>query len=249
MKRIAGVAIASCCLWGALWGRVAPIGTEFQVNTYTTSMQDWASVASDGAGNFVVVWRSAGQDGSSWGVFGRAFDSTGMPTCPDFQVNTYTTSYQYRPSVAMDEAGNFVVVWESGGQDGSSIGVFGQRFFGRSPALTDPLAGDTLDCSNPRLIRPTLAWDDDGYDRFRVFIGWDPGFGTGHQVTSGDTLLGKTYWTPSAKKWRKACANALAVNPADPTLYVKVFGVDRDLPKSDPARKIDSGIVQVNAQP
>ena len=35
------------------------------------------------------------------------------PTGPEFQVNTYTTLWQKDPSVAMDDAGNFVVVWSS----------------------------------------------------------------------------------------------------------------------------------------
>jgi large repetitive protein len=35
---------------------------------------------------------------------------------------------QYNSSVAADPAGNFVVVWQSLGQDGSGFGIFGQRF-------------------------------------------------------------------------------------------------------------------------
>ena len=41
-----------------------PSGTEFQVNTYTTNNQVFPSVASDSAGNFVVVWQSRGSAGS-----------------------------------------------------------------------------------------------------------------------------------------------------------------------------------------
>ena len=43
---------------------------------------------------------------------------------PEIRVNTYTTSDQARPAVAADAAGNFVVVWDSLGQDGSGQGVF-----------------------------------------------------------------------------------------------------------------------------
>jgi hypothetical protein len=35
---------------------------------------------------------------------------------------------QNLPAVATDTSGNFVVVWESNSQDGSSDGVFGQRY-------------------------------------------------------------------------------------------------------------------------
>jgi hypothetical protein len=105
-----------------------PRGSEFQINTFTPSFQRRPSLASDAAGNFVVVWLSQGQDGSEWGVFGQRFDASGAPRGSEFQVNTYTTGYQYGLAVASNAAGNFVVVWSSYGQDGSYNGVFGQRY-------------------------------------------------------------------------------------------------------------------------
>ena len=45
----------------------------------------------------------------------------------------YTTGSQDRPSVASDAVGNFVVAWDSSGQDGSDCGVFAQRFGGLQP--------------------------------------------------------------------------------------------------------------------
>ena len=106
----------------------APVGGEFQVNTYTTGPQAYAAVTADGLGNFDVVWASTGQDGSLDGVFGRRFNSAGTPLAGEFQANTYTTGNQQFPAVAADGAGNFVVVWGSTDQDGSSTGVFGRRF-------------------------------------------------------------------------------------------------------------------------
>jgi hypothetical protein len=103
-------------------------GVEFQVNSYTTSDQGYPKVSSDAAGDFVVVWYSRGQDGSLTGIFGRRYDATGTAQGVEFQVNSYTTSYQFNPNVASDAIGNFVVVWNSYGQDGDSSGVFGQRF-------------------------------------------------------------------------------------------------------------------------
>ncbi len=44
------------------------------------------------------------------------------------QVNTYTTYDQKDADIAIDPAGGFVVVWVSYRQDGSSNGIFGQRF-------------------------------------------------------------------------------------------------------------------------
>jgi hypothetical protein len=105
----------------------ARVGGEFRVNTYTTSYQYHAAVAMDPSGRFVVVWDSNGQDGSSYGVFGQRHDASGMPLGGEFRVNTYTTSSQDSPAVAVDATGGFVVVWVSE-QDGSSNGIFGRRY-------------------------------------------------------------------------------------------------------------------------
>ena len=51
-----------------------------------------------------------------------------QPVGSEFQVNTYTTSFQYRPAVSSDADGDFVVVWRSYRQDGSSSGIFSQRY-------------------------------------------------------------------------------------------------------------------------
>jgi hypothetical protein len=105
-----------------------PLGAEFRVNTYTTEEQSYPSVSSDSSGSFVVAWESYSQDGSSKGVFGQRYDSSGAPLGPEFRVNTNTPSQQYRPDVAADASGNFVVVWHAAGQDGSAYGVAGQRY-------------------------------------------------------------------------------------------------------------------------
>src|SRR5258706_15130347 len=43
---------------------------------------------------------------------------------PEFRVNTYSTNYQKLPAVAVDGAGNFVVVWQSAEpQEGGEVGA------------------------------------------------------------------------------------------------------------------------------
>jgi hypothetical protein len=106
----------------------APLGPEFRVNTYTSGYQAIPDVALDASGNFVVVWLSDAQDGSTEGIFGQRYASTGAPLGAEFRVNTYTTGGQTAPLVAADTLGNFVVVWDSEEQDGADYGVFGQRF-------------------------------------------------------------------------------------------------------------------------
>ncbi len=105
-------------------------GSEFRVNSYTTSYQNIPRVARHSLGSFVVVWESYGQDGDDTGVFAQRYDSSGVAQGPEFRVNTYTTGFQGSPDVALLSAGGFVVVWESYGQDGSDDGVFAQRYDG-----------------------------------------------------------------------------------------------------------------------
>jgi hypothetical protein len=137
-----------------------PVGPEFRVNTYTTGSQRFPSLAAGAAGNFVVVWGSDLQDGSSYGNFGQRYNNSGPPLGPEFRVNTYTTSTQSRPSVAADPAGNFVVVWHSNTQDGSSTGVFGQRYDSFGAPLGPEFRVSTFTTNTQ--YRPTVATDSLG---------------------------------------------------------------------------------------
>ncbi|MEH1885096.1 beta strand repeat-containing protein [Nostoc sp.] len=104
-------------------------GNEFKVNTYTTKDQRNSTVAMDAAGNFVISWTSFGQDGSSSGIYAQRYDSSGVAQGNEFKVNTYTTSSQDNPTVAINaNNGDFIISWTSDGQDGSSDGVYAQRY-------------------------------------------------------------------------------------------------------------------------
>ncbi len=105
-----------------------PIGSEFQINTYTTDAQDSASVASDAAGNFIVVWESFGQDGSTDGVFARRFAVDATPIGTEFLVNSSTINSQDDPRVAVDLTGDFAIAWEAFNHDGSAASVVVQRY-------------------------------------------------------------------------------------------------------------------------
>src|SRR5882762_383698 len=128
MRRALLILLALVSVARAAWPQGNPLGPEFRVNTYTTGAQGFPAVASDASGNFVVVWHSPQQDGSSYGAFGQRYASSGAPLGPEFRVNTFTTSNQFGPAVASDASGNFVVVWTSQYQDGSAFGIFGQRY-------------------------------------------------------------------------------------------------------------------------
>ncbi|TAH47024.1 MAG: hypothetical protein EYC67_07680, partial [Betaproteobacteria bacterium] len=107
------------------------LGTQQKVNTFTTNDQGQPSVAGY-AGGYIVTWYSNGQDGSGYGVYAQRYDNAGNPVLTngvnEFRVNTTTSGNQYEPDVAAFSDGRFVVVWRSDNQDGSSAGVYAQRY-------------------------------------------------------------------------------------------------------------------------
>lgn len=109
-------------------------GGQFQINTYTTGRQSNPVVDVADDGSFAVAWDSegsAGTDTSQTSIQAQRYAANGAPQGGEFQVNTYTTSYQYTPSLAAAPDGRFVVVWESDGSSGSDTNlssVQGQRF-------------------------------------------------------------------------------------------------------------------------
>lgn len=113
---------------GSLLAVNPPVGPEFQVNSHTTNGQVRPAVATNAAGDFVVVWDSYAQDGSARGVFGQLFDAAGLPIAAEFAINSHTTDAQSSPSVARSDAGSFLVVWQSTEQDGSDAGIYGQLY-------------------------------------------------------------------------------------------------------------------------
>jgi hypothetical protein len=100
-----------------------PLGGDFLVNTYTTGTHFAPSVASDAAGNFVVVWtRSSGGD---WDVLAQRYDASGAQVGGEFRVDTVPYASQFYPQVSSDPAGNFVVVWTD---QANARDIWGQRY-------------------------------------------------------------------------------------------------------------------------
>lgn len=149
-------------------------GSEFKVNTYTTSNQGSAAVGMDQNGNFVIDWQSAGQDGFAYGIYGQVFTSAGAADGPEFRVNTYTTSIQRNAAVAMDSTGDFVTAWKSYGQDGSNYGIYSQRFFASAgPFVSGVLLGagpqDVQD--GDKLISPVSSFTVDFSTNMNAVVG------------------------------------------------------------------------------
>jgi hypothetical protein len=117
-------------------------GSEFRVNVVTASDQGARAAGEEGLsvtrlsdGGFAVSWYST--TGGTGDVYARLYNADGTARTGEFQVNTYTTGWQWTPQTTVLANGQLLVTWASEGQDGSGNGLYGQRFDLTGAALGD----------------------------------------------------------------------------------------------------------------
>jgi hypothetical protein len=89
------------------------------------SDQMFPSVAMSPSGAFAISWTIESDD---TGVRVQRYNASGVAQGGIIAANTYTNGNQQWGNIAMDSAGDFVVVWQSSGEDGSGWGIYGQRY-------------------------------------------------------------------------------------------------------------------------
>lgn len=109
--------------------------SETVVNTTTSGRQTVSATLALDDGGWVVVWDSAGQDGSGYGVYQQVYNADGSARGDETQVNTYTSDNQYFRSVTALADGGWLVTMESVGQDGDNRGIYAQRFDANGDAV------------------------------------------------------------------------------------------------------------------
>jgi formylglycine-generating enzyme required for sulfatase activity len=110
--------------------------TEFQVNSAVAGIQDHSKIAVLSNDGYVVTWNTmAPPIGGSNGVSAQLYGPNGLPIGSEFSVPSNADYVRFYSSVAPLDGGGFVVVWQSEKKDGSSYGVFGQRFNGEGKEL------------------------------------------------------------------------------------------------------------------
>jgi hypothetical protein len=139
-------------------------GSETKVNVYVTDGQDHAAIATSASGNYVVAYSSYVAATTSTGVYFTLYNSSGVVIhAQDFlePVNSTTPGNQQDPAVAMDAAGNFVVVWMSENQDSAGTrGIYGQRFDATGTRIGGEFLVNTTILDNQD--QPTIAMDSAG---------------------------------------------------------------------------------------
>ncbi|HEY9843606.1 MAG TPA: hypothetical protein V6D23_24255, partial [Candidatus Obscuribacterales bacterium] len=156
------------------------LGSEFRVNSHTSSQEWISSVALSNYSHFAISWTSNGQDGDGDGVYAQAFDSTGSEVNDEIAVNTTTGGHQSHSSIAIDNSGNYTVGWMSVGQDGNDAGVY-YRYFGVSGYTSPEFKANSTTAgaqnypaiviSPQTTIGVSWASDDQDGDGFGIYTG------------------------------------------------------------------------------
>ncbi|MCP4339446.1 MAG: hypothetical protein GY799_11295, partial [Desulfobulbaceae bacterium] len=110
----------------------AEVGVEFKVNTEIANHQSVPSIAAFADGSFIIVWNSNVQDSDSYGIYAQRYDTNGNPNGSEFKINTTTTGSQSWASLTILPNGDFVITWQSTGQDvpaeTTNNGIYGQIY-------------------------------------------------------------------------------------------------------------------------
>jgi hypothetical protein len=107
------------------------------VNATKTRTQEAADVALDADGDYFVVWRSERQGAGAWAVYGQRFAKTGTRVGREFRLNTKAYGAKLYPQVAMDDAGNSVVIWSGMRAEGYGDRIYKRQFRANATAI-DP---------------------------------------------------------------------------------------------------------------
>jgi len=117
------------------------------------SIQYNPAISSSQNGFFVIVWEDYRNNNSD--IYGQLFNENGQKIGGNFKVNKSPKCYT--PDVAMDENGNFVVVWDSR----NDYSIYSQKYLPNAEAYGEPLKiNDTEILSN--YANPSISMNQNG---------------------------------------------------------------------------------------
>lgn len=124
---------------GSIRGRLfdsdgTPAGSQFTVESELVGSQFRPAISVDNSGTFLLTWNrrvdSGGEGAIAYSIQGQRYRIDSGALGRQFQVNSFTTGFMYRPTVTADGAGQFIVAWTSAYSPGNDSfqSVQGQRF-------------------------------------------------------------------------------------------------------------------------
>ena len=156
-----------------------PVGPEYQVSTVQGLYVQTVDIAMNAAGASVVVW--AEQVTGHYRIYARRYDALGVAQGGEIEVDGSEIYAPTLPSVAIDAAGGFLVVWNSLGAntDGIDDAVRARRYDAMGAPAGPAFAVNTSATQYPRA---DVAFTGVGY-----VVAWTGQVGGGTHAQRFDT--------------------------------------------------------------
>jgi hypothetical protein len=132
-----------------------------KVNNSSSSGQKYKpAIAMSANGNFIVCWEDDQNNNGSYDISMCGFNSDGTELFAQSTVNINTAGQQFWPGISMDDAGNFVVVWQD---DLDNNGFYEIKMRGFNPDGTERFEQTTVNTnSSGQQKRPEIAMSQSG---------------------------------------------------------------------------------------
>ncbi|UCE05435.1 MAG: T9SS type A sorting domain-containing protein, partial [bacterium] len=164
-------------------------GNAQKVNDMATGeTQNAPAIAMNDNGNFVIAWEDRRHD--NFDIYFQRYNSMALAQGNNQRANDDAGSTdQYRPSIAMDGSGNFVIAWEDYRHDNSD--VYFQRYDSMGVAQgNNEIAND--DAGSTDQYHPSIAMDGNGNS---IIVWEDYRYG----VDNPD-IIGQRYYPDGTKR-------------------------------------------------
>lgn len=140
-----------------------PMTAEFQVDSGPADVKRIApSVGMDASGNFVVVWEDYRNDSKYGDIYGQRYSADCTPVDSNFRISRIAGESSESPCVAMNEDGDFVVVWQEGRAGMPIFDIYGQRFNSSGDTVGGNFQISDAPMAQHQQIYPSLALHRDG---------------------------------------------------------------------------------------
>lgn len=138
----------------------APITDPLEVNTANIASFTRPSIAMNSLGHFVVAWDGHPDRASEDDIYARLYEPNGVPRTEPFVVNTIRAGAQQWPQVALNDANEFVVVWEHDTGEPNATEIAARYYDARGVPAGDQFQLNTYTLAQQRY--PDAAIADDG---------------------------------------------------------------------------------------
>jgi hypothetical protein len=162
-----------------------PVTDPFEVNTASIASVTRPSIAMNSLGYLVIAWDGNSSRASEDDIFARLYDPNGAPRGEPFVVNTIHNGAQQWPQAAINDANEFVIVWQRDtGDPNATTDIAARRFGPHGVPVADQFQLNTYTLDRQRypdvaMVRDgsfLAAWESNGQDGsgYGVFAALEP---------------------------------------------------------------------------